>query len=144
MARSFQLDAIDNPAVTATYAAYPPALRERLLELRALVLEVAEATPGVGRIEETLKWGQPSFLTPETGSGTTVRIDAHPAGGVALFVHCQTNLAATWRQHYPGLAYEGERAVVLRDGPVDEDALRHCVALALTYHQRKKPMATSR
>ncbi len=138
------MHAIDNPAVAARFAAYPPALRDRLLALRALVLDVAATTPGVGRIEEALKWNQPSFLTPETGSGTTVRIDAHPGGGVAMFVHCQTNLVETFRRHYPDLDYEGDRAVVLGDDPVDEPALRHCVALALTYHARKKSGATTR
>jgi hypothetical protein len=132
------MNGIENAAVAAKFAAYPAALRERLVDLRALVLDVAAATPGVGRLEETLKWGQPSYLTAETGSGTTVRIDAHPAGGVALFVHCQTRLVEQFRQLYPALDFEGERAVVLRDGPVDEDAIRHCVALALTYHARKK------
>ena len=131
----------DKPAVAERFAAYPDAAREGLLTLRRLVLEVAAATPGVGRIEETLKWGQPSYLTPETGSGTTVRIDALPGGGVAMFVHCQTNLVETFRQLYPGLEFEGNRAVVMRDGVPDEDAIRHCVGLALTYHARKKATA---
>lgn len=135
------MKAIDNPAVAERYAAYPAATRVRLLALRALVFETAAATPGVGRIEETLKWGQPSYLTPETGSGTTVRIDAHSGGGVAMFVHCQTDLVATFRRHYPRLDYEGARAIVMRDGPVDEAALRHCIGLALTYHERKRSSA---
>ena len=126
---------IDNPAVAEKFASYSPDVREKLLALRALVLETAAVTPGVGRIEETLKWGQPSYLTPETRSGTTVRIDAYPGGGVAMFVHCQTNLVETYKAHYPGLEYEGVRAVVMRDR-LDEAALRHCVALALTYHRR--------
>jgi hypothetical protein len=132
---------IDNPAVAERYAAYPATTRLRLLALRALVFETAAATPGVGRIEETLKWGQPSYLTPETGSGTTVRIDAYPGGGVAMFVHCQTDLVETFRRHYPGLDYEGARAIVMRDGPMEEAALRHCIGLALTYHARKRPTA---
>jgi hypothetical protein len=129
---------IDDPAVAEKISAYPPAQREQLLALRQLVLDVAAATPGVGRIEETLKWGQPSYLTPETGSGTTVRIDALSGGGVAMFVNCQTNLVETFRQLYPALDYEGQRAVVLRSGLADVDALRHCVGLALTYHARKR------
>lgn len=132
---------IDNPAVAERFAGYPAATREQLLALRALVFETAEATPGVGRIEETLKWGQPSYLTPETGSGTTVRIDAHPGGGVAMFVHCQTNLVETFRRHYPGLDYDGARAIVMRDEPIDEVAVRHCIGLALTYHARKRSSA---
>lgn len=134
-------ETFDSEAVAQKFATYPPALRERMLGLRALVFETAEATPGVGRVEETLKWGQPSYLTPETGSGTTVRIDAHSGGGVAMFVHCQTNLVETFRQHYPGLDYDGVRAIVMRDEPIDEAALRHCIGLALTYHARKRPSA---
>jgi hypothetical protein len=125
------------PAVAEKFANYPPATRDQMLALRRLVLETAAATPGVGRIEETLKWGQPSYLTPESGSGTTVRIDAYRDGGVAMFVNCQTSLVETYRELYPQLEYEGVRAVVMR-GAIDEPALRHCIGLALTYHKRKK------
>jgi hypothetical protein len=55
-----------------------------------------------------------------------------------MFVNCQTNLVETFRQLYPALDYEGQRAVVLRSGLADVDALRHCVGLALTYHARKR------
>jgi len=126
------------PVVSEKFAGYAPEARAQMLALRALVLETAASTPGVGRIEETLKWGQPSFLTPETGSGTTVRIDAHRSGGVALFVSCNTNLVETYKALYPEMEYEGVRAIVMRGGAMDEAALRHCIGLALTYHKRKK------
>jgi hypothetical protein len=130
---------IEDAAVAAKFESYPTAQRRQLLALRDLVFDVAAATPGVGRIEETLKWGQPSYLTPETRSGTTVRIDAHPAGGAAIYVNCQTNLVETFRAYYPGLEYEGVRAVVLRpDAPLPREQLRHVIALTLTYHARKK------
>jgi hypothetical protein len=61
--------------VASRFKAYPPGLRARLLTLRALVFDTAARTEGVGRLTETLKWGQPSYLTEETGSGSTVRID---------------------------------------------------------------------
>lgn len=60
-----------DPAVAAVFAAYPAGMRKRLLALRALVLDVAAKTEGVGPLTETLKWGQPSYLTDETKSGTT-------------------------------------------------------------------------
>jgi hypothetical protein len=128
------------PAVAAVFERHPSPVRGRLVELRALVFETAAATPGVGLIAETLKWGQPSYLTPETKSGTTIRIDARPEGGVAMYVHCQTNLVARYRTLYPtAFRYEGDRAVLLSaDAPLDREALRHCIALALTYHQRKR------
>lgn len=122
------------------FAAHPEPLRERLLALRRMVIECAAATPGVGRIEESLKWGQPSFLTTESGSGTTVRIDADREGGVAIFVNCRTDLVETFRAHYPdAFVYEGSRGLHVPAGaPLPEAAIRHCLALALTYHARKK------
>lgn len=125
--------------VKARFDGYAAGQREQLLALRQAVFDVAADTPGVGRIDETLKWGQPSYLTPETKSGTTVRIDAHSAGGVAIYVNCQTDLVETFKAHYPALAYEGVRAVVLPRGvALPEPAIRHIIALTLTYHARKK------
>jgi len=123
--------------VSARYAAYPEPVRRQLADLRSLVLDTAACTAGVGPLQEALKWGQPSFLTEVSGSGTTVRIDAHRSGGVALYVNCQTNLVDTFRSHYPELSYEGDRAIVLAPEVLPTAALRHCIALALTYHARK-------
>jgi hypothetical protein len=51
----------------------------------------------------------------------------------AVYFHCQTNLVETFRELYPELRFEGNRAILLdaREKP-PEAALRHCVALALT------------
>ncbi|WP_166299469.1 DUF1801 domain-containing protein [Bradyrhizobium sp. 2S1] len=125
----------------ALFDAYPAPVKARLLALRRLIFETAKATRGVGALEETLKWGQPSYLTPETGSGSTIRIDqVKPAAGqVAIYFHCQTNLVETFRELYPELSYSGNRAILLDvAGELPEVALRHCVALALTYHLNKK------
>src|SRR5437763_1442754 len=65
----------DDSRVAALFKAYPTGIRAKLMALRDLVFDVAAKTEGVGRLTETLKWGQPSYLTEETGSGTTVRID---------------------------------------------------------------------
>lgn len=133
--------AFQAPEVADVFAAYAPPLRDRLLRLRALILETAAATEGVGPLQETLKWGQPSYLPATTKSGTTVRIDAVKGepGRYALYVHCQTNLVSTFREMYPDvLTCEGNRAVLFdQDEPLPEDALGHCIALALTYHARK-------
>jgi hypothetical protein len=64
-----------NPAVGAVFAAYPKPLKAKLLALRRLILDTAATTTGVGALEETLKWGQPSYLTAATKSGSTIRID---------------------------------------------------------------------
>lgn len=135
MSRAFQ-----DKAVAAVFDQYSEPTRTALLDLRELVFQTAAETDGVGEISETLKWGQPSYLTPQTKSGTTIRFGADAAkdGDYAMFVHCQTNLVSQWREHYPELNYSGTRALNLNSGAtLQVDAVKHCIALALTYHKRK-------
>jgi hypothetical protein len=134
-----------DPAVDAIFKSYPIRLKTKLLALRRLILETARTTAGVGALQETLKWGQPSYLTAETKSGSTIRIDQLKSvpDGYAIYFHCQTDLVETFRELYPTeLTYEGNRSIVLNanDG-IDEPALRHCIALALTYHLNKRKAA---
>ena len=128
-------------AVARTFDAYPPAMRRKLLTLRALIFKTAAATDGVGEIEETLKWGEPAYVTSQSRSGSTIRIDwkrAQPAR-YAMYFHCQTNLVETFRTLFPrDFAFEGNRAIVFdSDAKVPADALSFCIAAALTYHRRK-------
>ena len=128
-------------SVASVFRNYPPALRRQLMALRDLMFDVAAKTDGVGRLTETLKWGQPSYLTAETGSGTTVRIDRLKASdGYAVYFHCQSGLLGRFRELYPDtFTYEGKRAI--RFGSTDRlpvRPLKHCIALALTHHLRKK------
>jgi len=137
----------DDARVAAVFKACPPGLRARLMALRELVFDTAARTAGVGPLSETLKWGQPSYLTAESGSGTTVRIDRLKSrdDGYAVYFHCQSGLVETFRTIYPDtFAYEGKRALLFDTKsrvPVRE--LRHCLALALTHHARKKAGKTA-
>ena len=47
-------------AVAELFAAYPKRLRAKLLLLRELIFRTTARTAALGRLEETLKWGQPS------------------------------------------------------------------------------------
>lgn len=129
-----------NETVASRYAEYPGTMRECLLALRSLILDVAAETEGVGQLEETLKWNEPAYLTPKTKSGTTIRINAHKGSDseYALYVHCQTDLVDRYRQLYADeLRFEGNRAVIFsRDEELPLDAVKHCIAMALTYHLR--------
>ncbi len=129
-----------NADVAAAFKAYPADVRRRLIELRELVFETAAGTDGVGALSEALKWGQPSFLTEETRSGTTVRIDRlKKSDGYAIYFHCQSGLVGQFKELYPDtFRYEGKRAILfeLKDR-VPVKALRHCIGLALTHHLRK-------
>jgi hypothetical protein len=133
-------------AVDAVFGAYPGQVRTKLLALRKLIFDTAKTTSGVGPLEETLKWGQPSYLTTESKSGSTIRIDQvkAEAGRYAVYFHCQTDLVETFRELYPELRYGGNRSILLEAGEkLPEKALRHCVALALTYHARKRKVGRS-
>ena len=135
-------------AVAEVFATYAPEVRKNLSELRDLIYQVAALTPGVGVIEEALRWQQPSYLTPETGSGSTIRIDAvkEQADKYAMYFHCQSGLIDHFKQIYPKtFNYEGNRAIVFSVADkLPETELRHCVSLALTYHLRKGSKSKAR
>ena len=130
------------PEVAAVFQSYPKNLRAKLLALRRLILAVASRTEGVGRLEETLKWGQPSYLTTQSGSGSLIRIDRVKArdGAYAMYFHCQTTLVDSFKEMYRDeLTFEGNRAIVFgRSDKVPAKALSHCISLALTYHRDRK------
>lgn len=113
--------------------------RHELLALRDLILAVADETDGVGTITETLKWGQPAYLTEESGSGSTIRIAPAPPGAdhdYAMFFICHTNLVEVFETLFGDtFTYEVNRALLFRTGEQHaEEELRRCVAMALTYH----------
>jgi hypothetical protein len=132
----------ENPQVADVFAAYPPAMRKKLLVLRELIFKTAAITDGVGKLEETLKWGEPAYLTSESKSGSTIRIDWKKKSPFqyAMYFHCQTNLLETFKTLFPGeFSFDGNRAIVFDESdPVPKEALAHCIAIALTYHLKKQ------
>jgi hypothetical protein len=131
--------AID-PEIAAVFDAYPREQREALLALRSLILRAA-ADAEVGELVESLKWGQPAYRPAKARVGTTVRIDAVKGSRdrYALYVHCQTTLMDSYKLLYPeAFAFEGDRALIFStEAEVPQTALKHCIALALTYHRAK-------
>lgn len=128
------------PDVAAVLETCPASARAYAADLRALILDKAARLPDVGPLTETLKWGQPAFLTEKTKSGTTLRLGwAETGASISLYVHCQTSLVAEWSARYGDeLTFVGNREVSIpTDAPLPRAALKHCVAMALTYHSRK-------
>ena len=117
-------------------------MREKLMFLRQLIFETAAATEGVGELEETLKWGEPSYLTPKTKSGSTVRIDWKESSErqYAIYFKCTTDLVATFRKKYTTeFKYGGNRSIIFdEDDKIPVKKLKDCISLALTYHLNKK------
>ena len=131
----------ENVAVAQAFENYPPAARGKLLALRELIFETASATPGVGTLEETLKWGEPAYLTSETKSGSTIRLGWKKSAPAqyAMYFNCQTNLVETFRTLFPDeFKFEGNRALIFGESDaIPRDPLACCIAAALTYHLDK-------
>ena len=128
-------------AVKEVFDAYPAPVRLKLMVLRQLIFDTAARTSGVGELEETLKWGEPAYLTSKSKGGSTLRIayKATKPSQYAMYFNCQTTLVDTFRTMFPNdFRFEGNRAIVFELPemvPVEE--LAWCIAAALTYHQRR-------
>ena len=128
-------------AVEAKFNAYLAAARRDMLALRELVFSVARMTTEVGEIEETLKWGEPAYLT-RNGAGSSVRMDWKPKAPnvYAIYFNCNTTLVETFRTMFPrDFVFSGNRALLLNVGEKPpKDALRICIVASLTYHAEKR------
>jgi hypothetical protein len=136
-----RLHAFSNQAVAQVFATYPPEMRRCLLTLRELIFDTAASTPGVGELDEALRWGEPAYLTPSK-SGSTIRINwkrSSPSRYAVCF-NCHTNLVETFRMLFPDdFTFEGNRAIVFHQAEaLPGDTLAFCIAAALTYHLDKR------
>jgi hypothetical protein len=106
--------------------------------LRQLILETALNAEDVNKLEETLKWGEPSYLTK---NGSTIRIawKKTTPNQYFMYFHCKTKLVDTFKELYSDIfIFEGNRAIIFNENneiPIKE--LKHCISLSLTYHLRK-------
>jgi len=88
-----------------------------------------------------LRWGEPAYLTAATKAGTTIRINRHKKSDdhYAFYVNCRTDLVERYKLLYGDeLQFDGTRAVVFKvaeELPVN--AVKHCIAMALTYHLKQ-------
>ncbi|WP_020410097.1 DUF1801 domain-containing protein [Hahella ganghwensis] len=128
---------IDAPEVLRKYEAYPNEVRPGMLSLRSLIFESARDLD-ITDLQETLKWGEPSYLCH---GGSTVRIDWKPAtpNVYGIYFHCQTSLVQTFKELYGNLfQYQGKRAILLdMASPIPSQQIRHCIGLSLQYHKVK-------
>ncbi|WP_239995687.1 DUF1801 domain-containing protein [Nitrincola tibetensis] len=109
----------------------------QLENVRRLIFAVANDN-GLGRVEETLKWGEASYLVK---GGSTLRIDWKPKDPsvIKVYFHCQTRLIGTFKEIYQDeFEYEGNRAIVIPlSASIEDGPLSHCLQLALKYHSLK-------
>lgn len=119
---------------------YPENVRSVLLQIRQMIFSIAAQTEGVGALTETLKWGEPAYLTEESGSGTTIRLAAIKSAPdhAAVLFNCKTTLVKTFREHFPeAFGFDGNRALLIPvTTPLDSEPLGSCLRAALVYHRR--------
>jgi hypothetical protein len=117
---------------------YPAPVRDKMLFLRHLVIETAKATDGIEELEETLKWGEPSYLTK---IGSTLRMDWKPKtpDQYAMYFKCTSRLVETFRVRFEHtFEFEGNRAIVFHlDDEIPTESLKHCIKATLIYHKVK-------
>jgi hypothetical protein len=127
--------------VAAAFARFPERVRARLLEARGLIFETAADIDGVGPLKETLKWGEPAYLTEASGAGSTVRLGWFRSSEreCAVLFNCRTTLVDDFRNQFPDVfAYEKNRAILLdAREPLPKAPLSVCLGMALTYHRRR-------
>lgn len=104
-------------------------------ELRSLIFNVAANNAHIGALEESVKWGQPSFTPVRRNTGSSVRLSLRDDGSVAMYFICTTRLVDRFRELYPHeFDYRDGRALVFgKAQSYSRKALEHCIAMALTY-----------
>ena len=123
--------------VNRALGALPAPIGKRLLQVRELIFATAAAHDEVGRLTETLKWGEPAYLTDESGSGSTIRLGRlKDSEHAAVLFNCKTTLVETFRERFPHqFEYRQSRALLLPvAGKLPKQELSVCLSLALTYH----------
>jgi len=127
-----------DPEVTQLFERYPEQVKTNMYYLRQLILETAREIEDIEKIEETLKWGEPSYLTKY---GSTVRIDWKEKNPekMAIYFKCTSKLVPTFKAVYgKTFLFEGNRAILFDLGnKIPETEFKHCISMALKYHKLK-------
>jgi hypothetical protein len=103
-----------------------------------LILDTALNIEGIHHLEETLKWGEPSYASKR---GSAIRIgwkESNPHQ-YAMYFNCNTKLVATFKEVFHNrFCFEGNRAIAFHvDEEISIAELVQCISLSLTYHSRK-------
>lgn len=137
-----RIEVKQDPRVKEKFATYPLHVKPKMNRLRELIITVASGLPDTDELEETLKWGEPSYSVKK---GSPIRMDWKPRTPqqYALYFICHTNLVETFRLLYGDLfRYEKNRALLFDlHEKIPEKQLKECIAISLQYHTLKnKPM----
>lgn len=123
--------------VKQKFASYPDDIAVLLAGIRELIFRVAQQD-GIMELTETLKWGEPSYIST---IGSTIRFDwkSKAPAQFCIYFNCNTSLVETFKELYGDtFIYEGHRALVFTiDQVLPVKELEHCISMALRYKKIK-------
>ena len=124
-------------SVQQKFSTYPADVSVLLNSLRDLIFNVAKQD-GISDITETLKWGEPSYVSK---IGSTIRIDwkgKYP-DQYCIYFNCKTSLIESFKEIYGDtFTYDGNRAIVFKlNQVVPYRELAHCISMSLRYKKIK-------
>lgn len=123
--------------VKQKFTTYPVEVSVVLKQVRELILDVAEQD-GITELEETLKWGEPSYISK---SGSAIRFDYKEKAPqqFCIYFNCKTKLIDTFKELYGDtFVYQRNRALVFKlNQTLPSRELAHCLSLALCYKKIK-------
>lgn len=127
-----------NEDVKNKFSTYPKEAKEKLLELRELIFTVASKNKSVGELEECLKWNEPSYLTSQSKSRSTLRIDwkQKSPDQIHIYVNCKTKLITIYKELFSDdFEYDGNRCISLPiNKRLPKRKLSKLIKIALTYN----------
>ncbi len=130
-----------DPRVEIVFANYPDFVRDKMQFLRKLVIETAEEIEEITNLEETLRWGEPSFITK---NGSTLRIDwkEKTPNQYQMYFNCTSKLVETFKSLFGELfEYEKNRAIIFQlDQEIPIAELKKCIKATLIYHKVKNDL----
>ncbi len=113
----------------------PDPARSGMLYLRDKLYEIAKTIPATKGLDESLKWGQPSYV-PKSGIGTPLRL-GQTDEGFGLFVHCQTTVISEFASLTSNVNIDGNRGVLFTSmDEVKGSNLEPMICHAMTYKTR--------
>jgi len=132
-----------NKNVKQVFNSYPEEVRRKLFEIRDIIFSTA-LKMNIGEVEETLKWGEPSYILKESNDGSTIRIawKKKNKNQFGFYVNCKTSLISMYKEIFGDqLNYEGNRALIFKTSEkLPKRKLKKCIAIAFNYKNIKKEM----
>ena len=117
------------------FDAMPVDVAQLLRDARLKIFRISGEAEGIGPLTETLKWGEPAYLTEAPKTGTTLRL-GQIGGRAAVMVPCSTTIIEDARAVFGEQPeFSGKRGLILGG---ERQVFDYVINAALTYHIRKR------